>query len=150
MDKGALLMLLCLQAFLLITTVPSSEAAALLREDLTPPDRRVDLTALERLKIRRPKRGSGCWGRAGACSGFKVKQTAFLLITTVPSSEAAVLLREDLTPPDRRAFLLITTVPSSEAAVLLREDLTPPDRRPPPDKPEDPNPPLLVALGKHT
>ncbi|KAF3858055.1 hypothetical protein F7725_011256 [Dissostichus mawsoni] len=41
MDKGALLMLLCLQAFLLITSLPSSEAAALLREDLTPPGRRV-------------------------------------------------------------------------------------------------------------
>ncbi|KAJ4945157.1 hypothetical protein JOQ06_013693, partial [Pogonophryne albipinna] len=65
MDKGALLMLLCLQAFLLITTIPSSEAAALLREDLTPPDRLVDLTALERLKIRRPKRDRpGCSGRA--------------------------------------------------------------------------------------
>ncbi|KAK5889274.1 hypothetical protein CesoFtcFv8_015291 [Champsocephalus esox] len=75
MDKGALLMLLCLQAFLLITTVPSSEAAALLREDLTPPDRRVDLTALERLKIRPPGRQwSGCWWNPGACSA-EVKPT---------------------------------------------------------------------------
>ncbi|KAI9544486.1 hypothetical protein NQZ68_001359 [Dissostichus eleginoides] len=71
MDKGALLMLLCLQAFLLITTLPSSEAAALLREDLTPPDPRLDLTALERLKIRqRFRRRSGCWGRPGACSAW--------------------------------------------------------------------------------
>ncbi|KAL3055411.1 hypothetical protein OYC64_018152 [Pagothenia borchgrevinki] len=71
MEKGALLLLLCLQAFLLITTLPSSDAAALLRQDLTPPDCRVDvdLTALERLKIRRPKRRrSGCWWKRGPCS----------------------------------------------------------------------------------
>ncbi|KAK1878527.1 Glutamate 5-kinase, partial [Dissostichus eleginoides] len=125
MDKGALLMLLCLQAFLLITTLPSSEAAALLREDLTPPDRRAPtILTLD------------CW---------LLWANTHVMEGTFTSSDAAPVVTEHPPPPPSPAFLLITTLPSSEAAALLREDLTAPDRRVPTSYPR-----LLAALGKHT
>ncbi|KAK5860201.1 hypothetical protein PBY51_021694 [Eleginops maclovinus] len=74
MDKSALLLLLSLQAFLLITTFTSSHAVALVRDDQPPtPADLVDLNALEREKIeqgRKKMRFSGCWWRIGGCSSL--------------------------------------------------------------------------------
>ncbi|XP_077955644.1 uncharacterized protein LOC144405523 isoform X2 [Gasterosteus aculeatus] len=60
MDKGVLLVLLCLQVFLLISAFSSADAAVLRRDD------QEQLLADQELLAKR----SGCWRRPGGCSIF--------------------------------------------------------------------------------
>ncbi|KAL6103993.1 uncharacterized protein ACO6RY_13816 [Pungitius sinensis] len=75
MDKGVLLVLLCLQVFLLISAFSSADAAVLRRDD------QEQLLSAQVKEVLLPNRGpvgqkgnprrSGCWGRTGGCSGIE-------------------------------------------------------------------------------
>ncbi|AWP03829.1 Hypothetical protein SMAX5B_006075 [Scophthalmus maximus] len=65
MDKRLLLVMLCLQVFLLITTFTSTDAAALEKDDrLQPIDEKgtVEDAGKSKIRIR-----LGCWSTPGGC-----------------------------------------------------------------------------------
>ncbi|AWP03831.1 Hypothetical protein SMAX5B_006075 [Scophthalmus maximus] len=65
MDKRLLLVMLCLQVFLLITTFTSTDAAALEKDDrLQPIDEKGTVEEAGESKIRN---WLGCWNKPGGC-----------------------------------------------------------------------------------
>ncbi|XP_077955648.1 uncharacterized protein LOC144405524 isoform X2 [Gasterosteus aculeatus] len=71
MDKGVLLVLLCLQVFLLTSAFSSADAAVLRRDDQEQLLADQEVLLLNREKSEQKPKQSGCWQKPGGCSAIE-------------------------------------------------------------------------------